>query len=150
MLDHSGVEGVMRARTGNTRSNDPVDGVVRDRTMTDRQENRWLVSVILVILLITQAPYAVAQWTTPPDRIFSGALLNRLDANSYLATIRQGTEGNWLFNRYTPEPHQPGPLRMFYTRWGRVAAILGDYNPGCDPAWFRVFSTLGSLSTVLF
>jgi hypothetical protein len=86
----------------------------------------WSSAVGLVVLLLVAAPYALAHLSVPPDRTFSGSLLYLLDSNSYMATIRHSMAGNWTFyDLYTPEPHQPGPLHLFYVAWGKIGALLG-------------------------
>jgi hypothetical protein len=89
-------------------------------------EIRWAVVVALATLLLTQVPYALSYLAVPPDLAFSGALGNYQDTNSYLAEIRQGMEGQWLFHdRYTPEDHPGGPLFLFYIGLGQAARFLG-------------------------
>jgi len=105
---------------------------VQDGPKMDWQEIRWLAVAIVAVLLIVQAPYALAFLTAPPDYAFSGTVLMSYlqDANSYLAKIRQGTAGNWLFyDLNTPEPHRPGPLFLLYIAWGKVGAVLGISPP---------------------
>jgi len=57
--------------------------------------------------------------------VFSGFNFLMDDAFSYLAKMRQGAEGAWLFHiAYTPEPH-PGTLFFpFHLLLGKVAALL--------------------------
>ena len=91
-----------------------------------RKELCWAVAVALAALVLAQAPYVLAYLTSPADLVFSGALFNIKDANTYLSVIRQGMEGSWLFqDRFTPEPHQAGPLYLPYTGLGQVARMLG-------------------------
>jgi hypothetical protein len=90
------------------------------------QERQWALAVSVVTLLVVQLPYVVAYLTAPPHLVFSGALANIHDVNSYLAEIRMGMGSSWLFHDlYTPEPHPAGPLFLFYTGLGKGAAILG-------------------------
>ncbi|NIV38402.1 MAG: hypothetical protein GWN58_55990 [Anaerolineae bacterium] len=103
-----------------------IPAAAPDAARLDRQEIVWLLVAILSILLVIQVPYLLAFLSAPPDLAFSGALFYLHDSNSYLAAIRQGIEGNWLFyDLYTPEPHQPGPLHLIYTTWGRIGAAAG-------------------------
>ena len=91
-----------------------------------RNELLWAAAVGLVTLLLVQVPYALAYLTTSTDHTFSGVLFNIEDANQYLSAIRQGTEGNWLYQvRFTPELHQAGPLYLPYTGLGQIAGGLG-------------------------
>ena len=66
---------------------------------------------------------------SPPDCPggwqFAGILVNPFDGHSYLAKIRQGLEGNWLFHlTYTPEPHAGAFIFTFYLALGHLAALL--------------------------
>lgn len=80
--------------------------------------------VAAITLLLAQLPYVLAYFLTPSDLLFSGALGNLHDANSYLAKIRQGMQSGWLFyDLYTPEPHPGALLFLFYIFLGKVAAL---------------------------
>jgi len=57
--------------------------------------------------------------------VFGGFLLNPLDGFSYLAKMRQGAEGAWLF--HLPYASDPGPgafLFIYYLMLGHVASLL--------------------------
>jgi hypothetical protein len=86
--------------------------------------------VTLLTLLLAQMPHIIAYLSTPPEMTFIGSVVNHQDTSSYLAEIRQGMEGEWLFHdRYTSEPHEGGPLFLFYISLGHMAGILGLSPP---------------------
>ncbi|HEX9680036.1 MAG TPA: hypothetical protein VGA32_01180, partial [Anaerolineales bacterium] len=57
---------------------------------------------------LTLIPYWIATGQAPGDAVFSGFLLNPTDGFSYLAKMRQGWDGEWLFRlSYTDAPGTP-------------------------------------------
>lgn len=118
-----------------------------NRSNRDWGEIRWAVGIGLVVVCLAQLPYLVAYLVPADDMVFSGAITHLEDVNSYLAKIRQGMEGQWLFqNRYTPEPHPGGPLYILYILLGHVAAVL-NLSPQAIFAWTRVVADLILLAT---
>jgi hypothetical protein len=78
--------------------------------------------IILLFLLSISLPYLAAQSQSNEERIFGGFLLNPIDGNSYLAKMRQGYEGSWLFKLpYTSNPGSGAPLNLYYLFLGHVA-----------------------------
>jgi hypothetical protein len=95
----------------------------------DRHEFRFVLALSIVALAITSIPYLLGAALATEDRVFGGFVYATEDCYSYLAKMRQGAEGAWLFHIvYTPEPH-PGALFFpFHLLLGKVAALL----PGGD------------------
>lgn len=90
-----------------------------------RPEWRWAIGWSITILFISCLPYLIAALAAPEGWQFAGILSNPLDGNSYLAKIRQGIEGNWLFHlTYTPESHEGAFIFTFYLTLGHLAALL--------------------------
>lgn len=76
-------------------------------------------------MLITSLPYLYGWWLSTPAMQFSGHILGVEDANTYLAKMRLGAQGSWLFYLlYTPEPHQGAWLYTFYLVLGKVARLV--------------------------
>ncbi|MFQ5613134.1 MAG: hypothetical protein ACE5H9_13475 [Anaerolineae bacterium] len=87
---------------------------------------RWAIAWAGLVVGLSALPYIVAGLTAPPGWQFSGLLINPFDANSYLAKMRQGWQGNWLFHlTYTPEPHPGSFIFTFYLFLGHLARWLG-------------------------
>jgi hypothetical protein len=90
---------------------------------------QWLPRLPLVLasilVLLTALPYLYAYLAQPKGQVFMGFFFLYDDANTYLAKMREGWEGGWLWtNRYTTEP---GPGAYFFVFWivlGHLAAIL--------------------------
>lgn len=100
--------------------------VARAGVEVTRQEWRWAGGWSVVILLLSCVPYLLAVWFTPEGWHFAGILVNPLDGHSYLAKMRQGFEGQWLFHlTYTPEPHQGAFIFTFYLALGHLARVTG-------------------------
>lgn len=113
--------------------------------LTIRHIFGWLVLALLLITL----PYAWVIATTPPGQVFTATLVNPDDTSVYLSAIRQGQEGQWLFNfQFSPETITPKMMYLPYLFIGRLSALFG----GEQLLWFhaaRLFAGLFTLLTVL-
>ncbi|MEA2636485.1 MAG: hypothetical protein QOJ33_972 [Chloroflexota bacterium] len=70
-------------------------------------------------------PYLLAYLWTPPGHHFAGFFFIADDATTYLAKMRQGADGSWLWNDpYTSEPHGGVFLFGFYLLFGHLAALV--------------------------
>jgi hypothetical protein len=77
------------------------------------------------IAAISLLPYLLAYLWTPPGHHFGGFFFIADDATTYLAKMRQGAEGSWLWNDpYTSEPHRGVFLFGFYLLFGHLAGLL--------------------------
>jgi len=78
----------------------------------------------LALSVLSLVPYLYAFNFPPHDRVFMGFFFLGDDANTYLAKMRQGWEGNWIWvNRYTAET---GPGAYFFVFWillGKLSAL---------------------------
>jgi hypothetical protein len=88
-------------------------------------ERRWLVGAALLVLLIASLPYLFGAVAAGPDRVFTGLQVNPLDGLSYLAKMRLGYDGGWLFHLlFTPEQGQGVFLFTYFIVLGQLARIL--------------------------
>jgi hypothetical protein len=77
------------------------------------------------IAALSLLPYLLAYLWAPPGHHFAGFFFIADDATTYLAKMRQGAEGSWLWNDpYTSEPHGGVFLFSFYLLFGHLAALL--------------------------
>ena len=89
-------------------------------------ERRWLIGAALFVLLLASLPYLVGAAAAGPDRVFTGLQVNPLDGVSYLAKMRVGYDGGWLFQLlFTPEQGQGVFLFTYFIALGHLARILG-------------------------
>src|SRR5512139_3822909 len=89
-------------------------------------ERRWLLSVALIVLGLASLPYLVGALAAGPDRVFTGLQVNPLDGVSYLAKMRIGYNGGWLFQLlFTPESGQGVFLFTYFIALGHLAQIFG-------------------------
>ena len=78
-----------------------------------------------VLAAVSLVPYLLAYWWTPAGHHFAGFFFIADDATTYLAKMRQGADGAWLWNDpYTSEAHVGVFLFAFYLLAGHLAAIL--------------------------
>lgn len=90
----------------------------------DWELSAWIGALLVLLALPTLAGFL----QVPPGDLFTGILSDRdQDAWSYIAKMRQGWDGNWLFeNRYTHEPHQPvWGVFLYYLGLGHLAHWTG-------------------------
>jgi len=81
--------------------------------------------VSLTLVALSWLPYLTGWLAAPPGAHFTGLLYNPLDGNSYLAKMRLGAGGSWLFRlAYTPEPQHGAPIYLFYLLLGHMARWL--------------------------
>ncbi|MCZ7542812.1 MAG: hypothetical protein M5R40_04410 [Anaerolineae bacterium] len=80
-----------------------------------------------VLMALTSVPYLVNAAAQTDAWRFGGSVLGVTDGNSYLAKMRQGAGGAWLFHDvYTTEPHDSALLFLPYIVLGKVAALFAD------------------------
>ncbi len=78
--------------------------------------------VVLVLVLASSLPYVIAWMAVPEGQHFTGLIFNPQDGNSYIAKMRQGLEGSWMFRLpYTPGRQDGAPVYLFYLFLGHVA-----------------------------
>ena len=95
-------------------------------TVIPGREIRWVLLWSVLIVGLTCLPYLYACLVTPDDMQFTGLLSNPMDGNSYLAKMRQGAQGKWLFHLpYTSEDHDGAFIFTYYLFLGRLSALLG-------------------------
>lgn len=88
-------------------------------------ERRWLGQSTALVLFATVLPHIVCAFSAGPDWAFSGVLVNPSDSFSYLAKLRMGWEGKWVFHLpYTVAQGPGGLLFLFYIGLGHVAYWL--------------------------
>jgi hypothetical protein len=89
-------------------------------------ERRWLIGAASLVLGLASLPYLLGVLAAGPDRVFSGLQVNPLDGVSYLAKMRIGYDGSWLFRlSFTPEQGQGVFLFTYFITLGHLARILG-------------------------
>jgi hypothetical protein len=95
-------------------------------TVVSGKEIRWALLWSILIVGLTCLPYLYAYLVAPDDMQFTGLLSNPMDGNSYLAKMRQGAQGKWLFHLpYTSEDHDGAFIFTYYLLLGRLSALLG-------------------------
>jgi len=93
------------------------------------REYRFVLLWGIIALAVASIPYLLGAALATDERVFGGFVYAVEDCYSYLAKMRQGAEGDWLFHiAYTPEPHPGAFFFPFHLLLGKVAALL----PGGD------------------
>lgn len=92
------------------------------------RRSEWFLAAGLsaFVACLTLIPYLVAADLPHPGMEFAGLLINPLDGFSYLAKMRQGADGGWLFR--LPYASDPGPgvlLFQYHLLLGRLSQLLG-------------------------
>jgi hypothetical protein len=98
----------------------------RSRTLAlPRPAIGFAIALALVVAALSLLPYMLAYLWTSPGQHFGGFFFIADDATTYLAKMRQGADGAWLWNDpYTSEAHGGVFLFGFYLMFGHVAALL--------------------------
>ncbi len=92
----------------------------------ERQEWRWVLIVALLVVGIAALPYLLSWLITPVGKVYTGLLVNPFDGHSYLAKMRQGAAGQWLFRLpFTSEPQRGAFVYEYYLFLGHVSALSG-------------------------
>ena len=113
-----------------------TDGILRKldvQCLTMKMPKSWKRAAgwILAALTLSLIPTILAYSAAPSGTVFTGFLLNPLDGFSYLAKMKQGADGSWLFSLpYAAEPG-PGTFLFVYhlllgnlSRWTGISTIV--------------------------
>ena len=100
----------------------------------------WAV-VMTVVLMLTSLPFIFAYTTTPPERYFTGVMVNIPDHNQYFAWMRDLSHQHLAANRLTPEPNEPALFHLLWWSAGRAGALLG-LEFGAVFGILRIFATI--------
>lgn len=93
-------------------------------------EWRWALGFALLLALFTAIPYAAAWQSQGEGWCFTGSLFGVDDGNSYLAKMRLGARGDWLFTlRTSSEPHDGALMFLPYLLLGHVARVISGGGP---------------------
>ncbi|MBX3065186.1 MAG: hypothetical protein KF726_19555, partial [Anaerolineae bacterium] len=106
-----------------------------------RREWRNVMLLGTLILLLTTLPYLIG-WLSQTDSLrFNGFMFGTDDGNSYLAKMRLGTRGDWLFHIvYTSEPHDGAFVFAPYLIGGKIAGLIASPDsPALTAALLLVF-----------
>ena len=90
-----------------------------------RTSLRFAIVFAAILSGLSLLPYLLAYLWTPPGHHFAGFFFIADDATTYLAKMRQGADGSWLWNDpYTSEAHSGVFLFGFYLLFGHLSALL--------------------------
>lgn len=90
------------------------------------KEFRRALAISILAALMTAVPYLIAQSSVEPDAVFSGFLINPIDGFSYLAKMRQGSTGGWLFHLpYAVDPGEGTLLFTYHIFLGKLVNLTG-------------------------
>src|SRR3990172_10449621 len=85
----------------------------------------WLAGPAVVLFAVL-TPYILAGRGQPSGFVFSGFLINPIDGFSYLAKMRQGAGGAWLFQLpYAAEPGNGALIFLYYLGLGHLQTLIG-------------------------
>jgi hypothetical protein len=90
------------------------------------RDRRVAFGLAVGVALATLLPIWIAYRLAPPGHMFAGFLLNPIDGFSYLAKMRQGFDGSWLFRLpYASDAGAGAFLFPYYLLLGHAARLLG-------------------------
>ena len=88
-----------------------------------RPEKAWCLALSAILALATTLPFLLAYERQGADLRFTGSLFAVEDGNSYIAKMRRGAEGDWLFRSpYTADKQTGVPAFLGYLLLGKLAS----------------------------
>ncbi len=98
-----------------------------ERASVSAAEWRRVIGFAAIVMLLTTIPYLAGALAAGDGWTFGGFVFGVEDGYSYLAKMRLGACGDWLFTlRYTHEPHDGAPLFLPYLLLGKLTALFVD------------------------
>jgi len=115
------------------------------------EEWNWLLVCSIVIIFLISLPYLYGSMLSTSTHQFGGFVIGVEDGNSYLAKMREGQVGYWLFYlAYTPEAHQGALFFLFYILLGKLANLF-NLEPLLLLQWSRLLTVgFGLVSFYIF
>ena len=88
-------------------------------------KRQHLVIIYLLFLILIILPPVFAFYAAGKDFVFGGVMANPIDGQSYLAKMKEGWNGEWLFRLpYSPNPGVGQPIFLFYIFLGFLSKGL--------------------------
>ncbi|MBM2810521.1 MAG: hypothetical protein HW416_1280 [Chloroflexi bacterium] len=115
-------------------------------------EWRWVFTIVVVTILLTQIPPTAERWFGPADRVHVGTYWYAGDFAQYLAAIREGaTTTSWfIHNHLTSEPHTPVFMYTLYVAIGKIAGATGIPAMAVHAAFEQIMRVFLVASLYLF
>ena len=99
---------------------------MQSKVEISRGEWSFVLMTVLVVASLALIPFVRAAAAAPQGMVFSGAILNAQDTNSYFAKMRQGYAGSWLFRLpYSIEEQEGIVFFILYLALGHLARLTG-------------------------
>ncbi len=99
-------------------------GSARLEKRVTAEERRWVWWFAAAVAVVTSLPYLAAVLAPHPGWAFSGFVFGVDDGNSYIAKLRAGAMGAWLFKTpYTTFPQAGSPVFLPYLLLGKLAGF---------------------------
>lgn len=94
------------------------------------KRNEWAFAIVwsIIIAIITITPYAIGRNYTPKDMVFAEFIASNYDQESYMAWMKQASEGRIFFeDKYTTEKQSGMFFHPLFLFCGQIAGLL-DIN----------------------
>jgi hypothetical protein len=118
--------------------------------MSEISRREWQRVILFagVMMLVTAIPYVVGWLSAGDGWEFGGFLFGVDDGYSYIAKMRLGARGDWLFTiRYTSEPHDGALLFFPYILLGKITGLFVDSR---DPALATALAVTFQIARIAF
>src|SRR5437762_3847400 len=97
-----------------------------NRRVIARKEWLWLAAAAALLLALSIAPNVLGYLVAGSEYHFSGVVYLPEDGDSYVAKIREGMQGAWLYSlAFDAEPGPPIVVYTYYLLWGHLAEWIG-------------------------
>lgn len=118
----------------------------------------WPVLLVLLLLLLTTAPYVYAVVSAPDDRVYTGLMLDAPDTLQYFSWLRDHRSALLIANRMTAQANDPALFNLLWlvlaqvqnvTGWGNAAIfqllrLIGGVGFAAAVWWFFALVAAGS------
>jgi hypothetical protein len=97
--------------------------------MKTETDNRWLINLSIVLIVITTIPYVTGYLMESQEWKFTGFLFGVEDGNSYIAKMLNGASGEWLFRTPYTAAEQKGMVAFLpYILMGKIVSAPGSHD----------------------
>jgi hypothetical protein len=91
-----------------------------------KKEPLIVLAIFFLALGLNFFPFLWRSFTTPENKVFTGAQFYTDDYAVYVSYLKQGEQGRWtVTDKYTHEPHPASLIHEEYLLWGKLWGWLG-------------------------
>ena len=109
--------------------------------------SRRLIGIIVLLWVVTAAPYVYGHAVASTDRVYTGLLIDVPDHAQYWAWVRESRDALFIRNTMTPEVNPPIFMNLMMWLLARVQGVFGLSFAGLFQVW-RVAALLSLVAAL--